>query len=302
MYRKRKDIIDIVSSFGYKVLEEYSKNKSTRVVIEDSQGYKYDVILNNLLRNKVADFVANGNPFSLDNIKIWLKKESKQIVLCENNVYHGCKKKLYFRCTKEECLEVFDMSWSNIYKGQGCPFCSGKRIGEKNNLEYLYPEVSSEWDYERNKYNPDNYTCGSAEKVFWICSVCNFRWKSRISHRVNGVGCPRCSRSKGEKRVEEWLLLNKIRFEREYVGFKDCKNINVLSFDFYLPEYNMCIEYNGEQHYREMGVWGGSDKLKRTIKNDEIKAEYCKNNDIFLLVIPYWEYSRIEEILNNISP
>lgn len=296
--RTREEIRKIIFELGYKILKEYMGNNGVaRVVVEDFQGYKYDVITNNLLRKRTPDFVASGNPFSLENICLWLKKEDKPFILCDNNTYSGSKTNLYFKCTREICREVFDMSWGNVYRGQGCPFCSGKRVGNKNNLEYLYPDICIEWDYSKNKRLPKNYTVGSNEKAYWVCSICNFEWTARISHRVNGVGCPRCCMSKGEKRIESWLLSNKILFEREYNKFADCKNINVLSFDFYIPKYNLCIEYNGEQHYNKMGVWGGLDKLKRTIRNDKIKKKYCEDNNVPLLTIPYWDYNKIEYLL-----
>ena len=81
---------------------------------------------------------------------------------------------------------------------------------------------------------------------------------------------------------------NNIKYIREY-KFNNCKYINELRFDFYLPDYNICIEYNGKQHYMSIEFFGGIDKLNKQIINDKIKVKYCNNNNIQLIVIKYNE-------------
>lgn len=82
--------------------------------------------------------------------------------------------------------------------------------------------------------------------------------------------------------------------------FQDCKNPKtnaILRFDFYLPDYNCCIEYDGIQHYKD------NDFFKSTVKEnqyrDETKNLYCKNNNIDLIRISYKEDKRIFEIITN---
>ena len=72
---------------------------------------------------------------------------------------------------------------------------------------------------------------------------------------------------------------------------------NQLPFDFYLPKYNSCIEFDGIQHYEPVEHFGGQESYDYTVKHDKIKNEYCKNNGILLLRIPY--YKNVEEELNN---
>ena len=72
-----------------------------------------------------------------------------------------------------------------------------------------------------------------------------------------------------------------------------------MPFDFYLPDYNTCIEYDGELHYKAVDYFGGDDALGNTKCRDEIKTQYCKENNIKLIRIPYWEFDNIEEILNR---
>ena len=79
--------------------------------------------------------------------------------------------------------------------------------------------------------------------------------------------------------------------------FNDCRNKNPLPFDFYLPEYKTCIEFDGRQHFESIEHWEGDNGLLKIKKNDSIKNEYCKDNDIKLIRIPYYEIDNIEDKL-----
>ena len=67
-----------------------------------------------------------------------------------------------------------------------------------------------------------------------------------------------------------------------------------MPFDFYLPQYNICIEYDGEFHYKMIMEY---DEFINQKIRDTIKTVYCKENNIKLIRIPYWEFNNIENIL-----
>lgn len=69
--------------------------------------------------------------------------------------------------------------------------------------------------------------------------------------------------------------------------FNDCKDQRLLPFDFYLPDYNMCIEFDGIQHFKPIEYFGGLKTYKETKRRDKIKNDYCKNNNIQLIRIKY---------------
>lgn len=118
----------------------------------------------------------------------------------------------------------------------------------------------------------------------------------------NGFRCPYCNmeniESKGEKEVERILNKFHIDYKKQY-SFEDCKHKKYLPFDFYLPQYNILIEYDGEYHFQIIEHFGGFNKFVDTKIRDTIKNIYCKNNNIKLIRIPYWEFNNIESILNN---
>ena len=66
-----------------------------------------------------------------------------------------------------------------------------------------------------------------------------------------------------------------------------------------MNKYNICIEYQGNQHYIPVEFFGGNKSLELQKIKDEIKREYCIDTDKFLLEIPYWDFNNIEDILKN---
>lgn len=90
-------------------------------------------------------------------------------------------------------------------------------------------------------------------------------------------------------------ILDKYKINYIYqCKFEDCKDIKCLPFDFYLTDYDSCIEFDGQQHFDPIF---GEEAFKRTQKHDNYKNEYCKNNNIDLLRIPYWDGNNMENII-----
>ena len=101
--------------------------------------------------------------------------------------------------------------------------------------------------------------------------------------------CSDCSRAKKSKyhlSVKKYLKDNKIKYIEEK-RFEKCKDKNCLPFDFYLPNYNTCIEVQGEQHYIPKSVFGGTEAFQVRIKHDAIKEKFCEDNNIKLIKIKY---------------
>jgi hypothetical protein len=200
--RTKREIKEIVKGLGYKLLFEYYDNKGLRrVVIKNSEGYKWDGQLCNLMnRNREIRFFDKRNPYILENISLWLKLNHPKFKLCGGNIYVGNNKKLKFFHNIPQCQEEFHMRWANIYQGQGCPVCDGRQIGKRTSLAYLRPDLVEEW-HPNNKKRPEEVVCGHHSKVYWICSnqKCkygeNFEWESSPNSRTNGKGkgCPACA-------------------------------------------------------------------------------------------------------------
>lgn len=131
--------------------------------------------------------------------------------------------------------------------------------------------------------------------------------ETTISHRVkDNSGCPKCANkmSKGETIIYDYLKQNNIEFIKE-ATFKDCKDKQPLPFDFYIPNKNICIEYDGIQHFQPVNFGGDAtnDKIYQqfliTQKHDQIKNSYCLQNNISLIRISYKDKNNIQQILSN---
>lgn len=115
----------------------------------------------------------------------------------------------------------------------------------------------------------------------------------------NGSRCGKCKKSKGEKSICEFLDGLGLDYIIQYRN-PDCKNINVLPFDVYIPSLNMYIEYDGIQHFEPVDFFGGVEKFERRRFNDKIKNEFCIKNKIVLLRISYSNFNNVKNILDSI--
>lgn len=156
---------------------------------------------------------------------------------------------------------------------------------------------------ESNQRNGGNH-------ILWECqcdcsnkNITYVRTNDLLNHRIISCGC--AAYSSGEIQIEEILNKKNIKYFSQYI-FKECKNINPLPFDFYLPDYNCCIEYDGKQHFKPIKTWGGEERFKVQQKRDSIKNQYCQNNGLYLIRIPYIDHDilneeYIMERLNNLE-
>ena len=132
-----------------------------------------------------------------------------------------------------------------------------------------------------------------------VCIVCEKHGEflqTPYNHGVLGFGCPACTASRGENKIRTFLITKSIEFTQNKT-FPMCKHKKLLPFDFYLPEYNMIIEYDGKQHYEAVDHFGGEEYFKTIKMRDGIKNEYCRKENIRLIRIGYKEYDSIENIL-----
>lgn len=199
-----------------------------------------------------------------------------------------------FTCNKHLDKGVQEISWYHLRTcAKGCAYCTGRyKTTEEFIIEMLAINPSIEIIGE--------YT-GSENPVNCRCKLCGHLWSPIGRSLKNGQGCPHCTMSKGEVRVKQFLELYKIFYETQKT-FDDCVYEQKLKFDFYLTDYNILIEYDGEQHFKPVdfankGIEWATNLFNENLKKDAIKNKYCEDNNIILIRIPYYEYDNIEPIL-----
>lgn len=172
----------------------------------------------------------------------------------------------------------------------GCDYCGGT----KELITKDFIDISTKKHGGKYKYNLSKYT-GNKNDIIITC-LKHGDFKQIASNHMKGAGCPACKNSKGEQIIKNFLNDKNIKFI-EQKKFIDCKNINYLKFDFYLNELNICIEYDGKQHFEPIKRFGGIEEFEQIKIRDEIKNNYCKNKNIRLLRISYKD--KIDVILEN---
>lgn len=180
--------------------------------------------------------------------------------------------------------------------------CYAKQRAKETCLQYIAGK--NKLDITNQKFGsltalkPANKKTSNGKTEIWICQCqCGTIVEVPVSHLKSGhtQSCG-CIRSRGERKIKQLLNEHSIPFKCEWTGFINNKCIadsgNYYRFDFYLPDYNCCIEYDGVQHFIENG-WTGSS-LEERQKRDKFKDEYCKNNNLRIIRIPYTDYEILD--------
>ena len=205
-------------------------------------------------------------------------------------------KKVWIKCQENDYHESYEISCANFAEGKRCGYCGNHKVHPKDSFGYKHFDKVQSW-HPDNKISPFRVSYGSNKKYKFICPDCGHEWSTSLNNISNGRWCPQCASSKGEKEITKWLRLNGINFiaQKEFDGLLGLGGKN-LSYDFYLPDYNLLIEYQGEYHDGSVSHQSEEDFDKQQ-EHDRRKKEYAKVNNIALLEIWYWDFDNIEEIL-----
>ncbi|GAA0102503.1 hypothetical protein UT300012_32180 [Paraclostridium bifermentans] len=245
---------------------------------ENSFAYHIEVELGLKLED-VWDFEKNTvNPYH-----IWKSSGKKVWVKCKKVGYHGS----------------YEVSCNSFTKGSDCVYCSSKKIHPLDSFGYHHFDKVMSW-HPDNSVSPFRISLYNNKKYKFICETCGYEWSAMIGNISKGKWYPQCKSSKGEKKISMWLNKNNIKYEieKEFDDLISDLNVN-LRYDFYLPEYNLLIEYQGEQHEKYIpGFHENKNSFKRQKEHDKRKKIYAKNNNVKLLEIWYWDFDNIEEILS----
>lgn len=179
--------------------------------------------------------------------------------------------------------------------GQGCPKCS------KNHKLSIEEFVNRARKIHGNKYSyPIFKNVSGNHKVEIICPIHGKFYQTKSAH-VHGQGCPKCNQSHGENKIDCFLKYHNIKYIRQYkirIG-NSLFSINNVKVDFYLPNNNLIIEYNGEQHYMFIKHFHKDYEtfIRKQTERDLNLKKWCKSNNVKLLIISYKQYDKIDKIL-----
>lgn len=175
---------------------------------------------------------------------------------------------------------------STLLRGCGCRLCANEKIRESkvrshDDFVKIVAQVSPHIEIVGEYIN-------ARKKVKVRCKNHNETYYATADLLMKGMAnCPKCTMTSGEYKVANYLDASGYEYIPQY-SFDDADPvIKRKRFDFYLPELNTCIEYDGKQHFEPLQNFGGEETFEYTKKNDKIKDDYCAENNIRLIRIPY---------------
>ena len=223
--------------------------------------------------------------------------ESRGYILLSKE-YISAKTKLEYICPDHEAYGSQYITYNNLKNGFGCRFCGFERSSNSKRLSFekvkdifaRHDMILLEQKY-KNSNTPLQYICKHHQEFGIQYMALSNAYKQH---------CPHCNTIKGEDNISQYLLQNNIQFV-SHKSYDDLRGVGggKLSYDFYLPNFNLLIEYQGEQHERSVEAFGGEAQFKVQQEHDRRKRDYAQRHNIDLLEIWYYDFKNIEEILNR---
>ena len=234
-------------------------------------------------------------------VKEWHPKNSKQ----PNQITSGCHERVWWLCSQGHEWEAHVHNRSSGWdKGWGCPYCSNKRVSNTNSLATMRPRIASEFHPTKNgELTAASINYRTYQEVWWL-AACGHEWRTAVHTRTRDnrpANCPFCFISQGELRIEEILKNLGIQYKRQ-VRFDSCRDKKPLPFDFWVQVNGKewLIEYQGIQHFEATNFGGDYLATFDVVKqHDNMKQDWCLQNNLSLLLISYLDFDRIENILKS---
>ena len=254
-------------------------------------GYEWDPTAQTLLRNHCPR-CSGKERYTLQEVRHRVSEIHPMIEVIGE--YVNSTTPITCRCTVDG--HVWKGRIGHLFRGVGCPKCAGKVVTDdefRQELAKVCPDIEPLEPYH-----------GSKVKILCRCRVCGKEWLSSPNALLKRRGCSSCNFSIGESRVAAALDSRGVRYETQKV-FDGCKYKQPLRFDFYLPEYNTVVEYDGQQHFYPvkfptMTEDDAKEHFQIVQIRDEIKNKYCAKNNIKMVRIPYTESDHIDIYIDKI--
>lgn len=283
-----ENVLDFVNSLNYTLLsnKDQYKTVNSKLKIKCNKGHITDTLTYENMKHKGnrCKICANNVKYTMDYVSNYISKFGYKMI---SNEYKNSKSKILLKCKNDHSWEC---TFDNFISGERCPFCQNKDPLTDSRIQN-FVELNG---YKLNNVERDRYV-----NINVLCQN-DHSYKVRWDNFRNGQRCPICNNYSSLGETEITRILNKynILFIKQY-KIEDCKFYKPLPFDFYLPDYNMIIEYDGIQHFEIVKHFGGYEGFIDRKIRDSIKNIYCKNNSIKLIRIPYTEYNNLENIISK---
>jgi very-short-patch-repair endonuclease len=239
---------------------------------------------------------------SHEKSKHWSSKNN----ILPRQIVKGSREKYWFDCNK--CNHDFEKDICAITgeKNGWCPYCVNKKMCNKDecvdcyNKSFASHEKVKYWS-NKNTENPRYLFQGDSNKYWFNCNKCEIEFESVLYNVKTGYWCPFCN-NKTEGKL--YKIMKEIYPSIMYQLKVDwCKNVSYLPYDFYILNFNIIIELDGPQHFRQIMEWKTPEDQQKT---DKYK-EKCANKNGYSIIRLLQEdvfndkYDWKNELINNIK-
>lgn len=291
-----------IKSKGCELLSNTYENSKTPLNVKCSECKKtYEVTYDHFKNTKKykCNKCSGKHHYTIDDIKEIVSSESNCILVSKG--YTNNNGDIELKC---ECGNIFSTTLKIFKKGKKqCDDCTNKILSDKfcKSHEDFVKDVYSVF---KDEFSVVGEYKDMTRKVLMKHNVCGHEWDANPNDILyKKSGCPKCNESKGEKRISNFLKAYNVIFISQY-KIKECKYKKALPFDFAIFDSNnnlkFLCEYDGILHYRNK--FNNVKEFNLTKMRDKIKNDYCRQNNIKLIRIPYYQIDEIEEILRCALP
>ena len=284
----KQEVLDLVGN-EYKFLDTYV-NIMTKIRVRHNEcGNVYEVRPNDFIRGRRC-------PYCYGNLKKTDAQFKQEVFNLVGNEYTFLESyvdnKTKLRVKHNKCGNIYKVTPGSFLQGSRCPYCCWGH--KKTGIEFtkqIFDLVGSEYIFL------DSYI-DAQTKIKVKHNKCGNIYKVAPYHFLEGHRCPYCNSPKGETLITKILDTLNIKYEPQKT-FDELRDVQPLSYDFYIQDQNILIEYQGKQHYQPVDHFGGEAKFELQQKHDKMKAEYAKDNGYNLITVPYTEdtFSKIKKYL-----
>lgn len=260
--------------------------------------YKYE--------NSFAYYIIEELNIDID--KMWNWDKNGKLGLNPYHLYKQSTKKVWIYCLKHNHHNDYGgylIDCHHFYSGNRCSYCSSGKVHKNDSFAqwgvYKFGKdfLEKYWS-SKNTLNPWGVSKQKNEYIYMICQYCKKEYKVKVGNFYNGCRCNICNKSHGEVEIYSFLYNKNILFDAQKpfdglvgVGGKG------LTYDFYLPTYNVLIEYQGAYHDGNAKHQTEAE-FKYRGEHDRRKRMFAVKNNINLLEIWYWDFNLIDKILENL--
>lgn len=281
----------VKTKYSLSILQEYAKNKnglllsteykscSDRFIWQCCEGHQWSSCWATMKQHNTWCSICAGNKAdSLYALSAYAQSKKGN---CLSNIYKNNIEPIMWQCCEGHQWKA---SWINVKRDGWCPVCSGK---QKINLSVRKNFAVS---YGGELLSPDSDYVNAFSYLVWKCKEGHI-WRSRWNTVKNqGIWCKKCSAYCKTEKIVLSLVEQKLNIIfKKYRFYYDTTNKHrFYEFDGYNEEHKIAFEYHGIQHYIYPNFFHRTnDAFIQQQQRDMNKINYCINNGIRLIIIPY---------------